>query len=364
MSLPSGLDHLCVLLLSLASAAGAKEAPLPTEFRLRAPEAKAVSLVGEMNGWDPKATPLARDGSGTWKVRVPLEPGQWLYKFFVDGRWLPDPENPLSSPNGLGGRHSWVVVGDGDFRRHEGVPHGRVESVAIPSKALGASVEASLYLPPGEPSGPLPLLVLVHGQGMDRLQWLDNGRIADFMDNLLAAGRVRPLLVAMPSVMPFVEKPELLRFLAEEVPAWAAASRQASPERSRRALGGFSMGGGVTLKTAAAFPESYGLWFPLAPAVHDEVMDAWGASMRRAGPIVQACGVEDKLLATNERIAATLKRLGADAEYQARPGGHSFRFLNAFTPGMLERASRAFAATRPPSSSGAPPAGPGAGKAE
>lgn len=342
MVAPAGFAALLLAALAAAPAA-AKEAALPTEFRLVAPEARAVSLVGEMNGWDPKAAPMARDGRGAWRVAVPLESGQWLYKFFVDGKWVPDPDNPLSSPDGQGGRHSFVVVGDGLFRRHEGVPHGRVEATSVPSKALGAAVECNLYLPPGTPRGPLPALVLLHGQNMDRAQWVDNGRIADFLDNLLAAGRIKPFLVAMPSVTPFVEKDEeVLRFVAEELPAWLCANRGAAGERRRRALGGFSMGGGLTLRVAAAFPEAYSLWFPLAPAVHDEVMDAWGGSMRKAGPIVQACGTEDKLLPTNERIAATLRKLKADAEYLPRPGGHSFRFLNALTPELLERASKAF----------------------
>ncbi|MGC4120011.1 MAG: alpha/beta hydrolase-fold protein [Myxococcales bacterium] len=215
----------------------------------------------------------------------------------------------------------------------------------MPSEALGTEVELNLYVPPGATKTPLPLLVLLHGQNMDRAQWVDNGRIADFMDNLVAAKRILPFLVAMPSVMPFVDRREpLLRFLAEELPAWLAANRGASTQRSRRALGGFSMGGGLTLHVAAAFPESYGLWFPLAAAVRDEAMDAWGEAMRTAGPIVQACGTEDRLAATNERIAATLRRLKADAVYLARPGGHSFRFLNAFTPQMLER----FGAPLPP----------------
>ncbi|HEY3449042.1 MAG TPA: alpha/beta hydrolase-fold protein [Myxococcales bacterium] len=321
---------------------------MPTEFRLHAPEAKSVSLVGEMNAWDPRATPMQRGERGTWTVTVPLEKGQWLYKFHVDGRWTQDPENPLSSTDGQGGRHSWVLVGDGDFRRHEGVAHGRIESLRMPFRALGAEVELNPHVPPGSQPGPLPLLVLLHGQGMDRAQWTDNGRVADFMDNLLAAKHLQPFLVAMPSVMPFVEKPELLRFVAEELPAWLAANRRASAERSRRALGGFSMGGGLTLHVAAAFPDSYALWFPLAAAVHDEVMDAWGESMRRAGPIVQACGAEDRLLPTNERIAATLRKLEANAEYQVRPGGHSFRFLNALTPELLERASRSFCARATP----------------
>ena len=56
-------------------------------FRLEAPEARAVALVGTFNSWDPEARVLKRDKSGVWKTWMMLEPGTYEYRFLVDGRW-------------------------------------------------------------------------------------------------------------------------------------------------------------------------------------------------------------------------------------------------------------------------------------
>ena len=317
-------------------------------FALQAPDARAVSLVGEMNEWRPGATPMTRGADGTWSVTVALAPGQWLYKFHVDGEWVPDPGSPLSSPDGRGGRHTWVIVGQGDFRRREGVPHGRLEVVQVPSRALGASIEASLYVPPATAGARLPLLVLLHGHGSDRLQWVDNGLIADFMDNLVDAGRVRPFLVAMPSIMPHADRPELMDFLGVELPEWLEQSHHAAPGRGARALGGFSMGGGLTLLVSAAHPEAYGRWFALAPGLRDWAFERLNERLRDAGPIAVYCGVDDEALPVSRRIATLLRAQGANLEVHEVPGAHSFRFLNAVTPGILEAASTGFSSHSPP----------------
>jgi enterochelin esterase family protein len=328
-----------VAMMALRLALGA----VPVEFRHRDDQARSVSLVGEMNGWKPGATPMSRGPEGTWTVTVPLEPGQWLYKFHKDGKWIADDGNPLSSPDGQGGRHSYVLVGDGDFRRHDGVAHGRIRAVKIPSRALGADVEANLYVPPSG-STQRPVLVLLHGNNMDRLQWTDNGLIADFMDNLLHQERIEPFVVAMPSIMPHRDKAGLTSFLAVELPRWLAKEHGTRSAHSSLALGGFSMGGGVTLRVAASHPQAYGLWLPLAAAIHEKVFDDFLPKLLRAGPILQYCGRDaEELIAVNRRAAKALKA-NRRAEYLEVPGGHTLRFLNQVTPDLLQRTSRFFAA--------------------
>lgn len=62
----------------------------PTEFKLYAPSAKRVSLVGSFNNWDTKALSAKKDTKGNWLVKVNLKPGKYEYKFFVDGSWIND----------------------------------------------------------------------------------------------------------------------------------------------------------------------------------------------------------------------------------------------------------------------------------
>lgn len=88
--------------------------PNPTVFSCRADEARAVSLVGTFNDWNPDATPMSRNAAGEWTVTLELAPGRYEYKFVVDCQWCCEPgcddasfssadcvENPFGSRNRL-----------------------------------------------------------------------------------------------------------------------------------------------------------------------------------------------------------------------------------------------------------------------
>ena len=85
------------------------------EFVLRAPQAGSVSLVGDFNEWDPRATPLqAVSNNGTWTVSLPLGPGRHVYAFVVDGEeWMPDPDAPAAPGDDFGVPNSVITVGPG-----------------------------------------------------------------------------------------------------------------------------------------------------------------------------------------------------------------------------------------------------------
>ncbi len=85
--------------------------------------ANTVHLVGDFNGWIPTATPLDREADGTWVAQVFLDPGTYEYKFFVDGAWRVDPDNPELSENG----NSLLRVG----------PNGTVLPLGSPSGQSG-----------------------------------------------------------------------------------------------------------------------------------------------------------------------------------------------------------------------------------
>jgi Glycogen recognition site of AMP-activated protein kinase len=83
------------------------------QFALAAPGASQVTLVGDFNGWDARATPLQLVGAtGVWAVEVPLTRGRHEYAFVVDGReWRPDPTAPMAAANEYGPPNSVVTVG-------------------------------------------------------------------------------------------------------------------------------------------------------------------------------------------------------------------------------------------------------------
>jgi hypothetical protein len=103
---------------SSATTAVASDSARRVEFVFVAPAARNVSLVGDFNGWDAKATPMLRtDGRTTWSVSIPLAAGRHVYAFVVDGNdWVADPQAPLSPEQWFGQRNSVVVVPVGDHR--------------------------------------------------------------------------------------------------------------------------------------------------------------------------------------------------------------------------------------------------------
>ena len=78
-----------------------------TEFSLLAPEAKRVFIAGSFNQWNLSSHPLKKDKQGVWKISLALDPGQYEYRFYVDGEWKNDPhcssfvENPFGTSNCL-----------------------------------------------------------------------------------------------------------------------------------------------------------------------------------------------------------------------------------------------------------------------
>jgi 1,4-alpha-glucan branching enzyme len=79
-------------------------------FSLKAPDAKAVSVVGDFNGWRPDEHPMKRHETGEWKKHLFLSPGRYEYKFIVDGQWWEDPASEQRCPNQHGTYNSVVVV--------------------------------------------------------------------------------------------------------------------------------------------------------------------------------------------------------------------------------------------------------------
>src|SRR5262249_54097531 len=106
----------------LDRAAGVRRAPAsaaaPGEgtvtFALRAPQVSSVALVGDFNAWDPRATPMQRQGQGDlWTTQVELASGLHSYAYVIDGRqWQPDPGAPLSPEAPFGVQSSVIVVGE------------------------------------------------------------------------------------------------------------------------------------------------------------------------------------------------------------------------------------------------------------
>jgi enterochelin esterase family protein len=170
-------------------------------FRLRAPNANEALLNGD---WpDGRNIKMVKDDSGTWSVTVgPLTPELWSYTFSVDGVSLLDSANANHLRDGT--RYSNFFIIDGPLSENykiQDVPHGNVSIVWYPSPTLPSASPRRMYVytPPGYDEGTqrYPVLYLLHGAGGDEDAWNNLGRASVILDNLIAAGKAKPMLVVM-----------------------------------------------------------------------------------------------------------------------------------------------------------------------
>ena len=192
-------------------------------FRLKAPDARAVGVSGN---WQPgmMAAPLSmtKGDDGAWQLTVNgLKPEIYTYNFVVDGVRTLDPGNVNVMRDGIRFLSAVTIPGAGsDLFMVKNVPHGTVEQVWYPSPSLGmAARRMYVYTPAGYESSPdrYPVFYLLHGGGGDEDAWDNLGRAREILDNLIAAGKAKPMIVVMtngnynqtaaPGIMPQVETP-------------------------------------------------------------------------------------------------------------------------------------------------------------
>src|SRR6478752_7241822 len=171
-------------------------------FRLSAPKASEVTLNGSWDG----ATDLkmTKDESGVWSTTVgPLAPQLWGYWFMVDGVKALDPNNGETQRDGARYDNLLMISGpESEWWDFKDVPHGTVQAVWYPSPTLKMDNRRMMvYTPPGYETNTkkYPVLYLLHGGGGDEDAWLTMGRANIIFDNLIAAGKAKPMIVVMPN---------------------------------------------------------------------------------------------------------------------------------------------------------------------
>ena len=174
-------------------------------FRLKAPEAKDVRLTGAILTELDKGRegiPFAKGEDGIWYLTVgPLTPDIYMYHFNVDGMQICDPSNTYAAFTAMPPYSQVVVHGDGPaYYDARNVPHGNVTRHIYHSDVTGGEREMYVYTPPGyDPSRKYPVLYLVGGSGELPSNWIYDGRANLILDNLLAEGKAKPMLIAIPN---------------------------------------------------------------------------------------------------------------------------------------------------------------------
>ena len=237
-------------------------------FRLTAPNAQKVQLQpgGADNGLGKGPIDMSRDDKGLWSITLPaVVPGFHYYWFLVDGLAVNDPGSDTFF--GWGRQTSGIEVPEtgADYYEARGVPHGDVRERLYESKVTGAWRRAYVYTPPDYDANVktrYPVLYLQHGAGENATSWTKQGRANLILDNLIAAGKAKPMIVVMDTgyatktgatpVQGATGAPQFPNafedvVVTDLIPTIDASYRTLA-DRSNRAMAGLSMGGGQTLQ--------------------------------------------------------------------------------------------------------------------
>jgi len=314
------------------------------------PGARSLWCEAEWNDWRP--VDLRRDPTGLWTcTSEPVPPDLYEYNLFADGARVIDCKNPATKNRFTSLAH---VPGPQpaayDMR---GVPHGSVHVHWYASAVTGAARRMHIYTPPGyetDPARRYPVLYLLHGAGDDDESWTRSGRAHCILDNLLAEGRVHPMVLAMPDGHVLganwkEDRATKLRAFAADfhehlIPEVERLYR-VQPGRNQRAIAGLSMGGGQTIAAGMTRPAMFcayglfssGLWPEVTPLLEAALPD-----LRQNLPQTLWAGIgrRDFLYAHCDRLRDTLAAAGIPFTYHEDDTAHSWRtwrdYLERFAP--------------------------------
>jgi enterochelin esterase-like enzyme len=360
-------------------------------FRLLAPTSTSLTLGGDFPIGNNVA--MTKDDKGVWSVTVgPLKADFYSYFFTVDGVRTLDWRNVFVMRDGA--RYaSWLRIPgpeSADYQVND-VPHGTVSQVWYPSATLGMKRRMYVYTPPGYETGGrrYPVLYLLHGGGGDEAAWTELGCAPQILDNLIAQGRSKPMIVVMTNgngtqsasqdFVPLQAPPGrpgegMLRFpesLVKDVIPFMDTTYRTNPDRENRAIAGLSMGGAQALYAGLNNLDQFA-WigtlsggFPLLPGVAIDIPAPANAATLRGPDISRsidpakylalhpaldagvnsklrlfylAIGIDDGLITTHGAMKRLLQDKGVKYTLVEVPGyGHEWKFWRLSLRDLLPR---------------------------
>lgn len=262
-------------------------------FRLKAPKAVKVQVTGDFLPTQKIKTPfgefdgpgiadLTENKDGVWEFTTPepLKPELYSYTFLVDGLKITDPSNVYQIRDVASVTNVFIIGGDrADLYKVNKVPHGSVSKVWYHSDVLDLDRRLTVYTPAGyETSGKrYPVFYLLHGMGGDENAWSELGRTAQIMDNLIAQGKAKPMIVVMTNgnaaleaapgesslgfTAPSMNLPKTMEGSFEtafpEVVKFIDKTYRTQANKKGRAIAGLSMGGFHSMHISKQYPDMF-----------------------------------------------------------------------------------------------------------
>jgi enterochelin esterase-like enzyme len=316
-------------------------------FNFRAPNAKQVQLSGQfLKANQPlKADPCS---PGLWTVTVgPVEPNLYPYSFVVDGVQVADPANEDIFPNENFKNSLVDIPGDKpSIHSVQNVPHGEVTTCFYNSKTLNVTRPLVVYTPPGYRAGAekYPVLYLVSGTTDTEETWFKVGRANFILDNLIAQKRAVPMIVVMPygnmlNGTPDPTTPQAAEMykvfsteLVDNIMPYVEANFRTIPEREKRAIAGFSRGGGQSLFAGFANLDKFAWIGSYSAYLTAEVFDKYFAELGAKPDVTNkqlkllwmGVGREDFLYQQAVAFDNLMKEKKIDHKILTTGGGHTW----------------------------------------
>jgi enterochelin esterase family protein len=330
-------------------------------FRFADPNALKVEV--EIEGQSAH-TPMQKDDHGIWSVTVgPLQPDIYGYSFVADGVMLIDPSNQLMKPNLLDTQSAVHVPGSSLPWEVDQVAHGEIHHHFYCSKIASDHRDFYVYTPPAyfaDTKTQYPVLYLLHGFSDDASGWTAVGRANVILDNLIAQGKAKPMIVVMPlgygdydvirrgwgswSDKDLASR-NLSKFtdiLLSEVMPQVEQSYRVKKDRESRAVAGLSMGGAESLLTGLNHLDQFAWVGGFSSGGIDlqsfgeEFPDVDTNANKKLKLLWIACGTDDHLIKVNRDFKSWLKDKGVQFTDIETPGMHTWmvwrRNLAAFAP--------------------------------
>ena len=317
-------------------------------FRLSAPAAtKAEVRIELASGMS--TLPMSKDANGVWSITsAPLKPDMYSYKFAVDGLEIVDPGVREFVPNLLDQGGLFLVPGlSPEPWEKTDVPHGTVQQRFYRSKILNGESDFYVYTPPNfDAKAKYPVLYLLHGYSDMANAWTVMGRANFILDNLIAHGNAKPMIVVMPLGY---GAPKLLErgWKLQHDPLWKTNIERFSDvlldeiipqieheypvQRSSdgRAVAGLSMGGAESFYVGLNHPDQFAWIAPMSAAVFDDPGSTFpGLDQKQAAKIKLlwiACGKDDDLIKNNRQFKSWLTSRHIKFESVETEGAHTWQ---------------------------------------
>ncbi|AVM53027.1 enterochelin esterase family protein [Bacteroides zoogleoformans] len=356
-------------------------------FRLKAPKAVKVQITGDFLLTQKIKTPFGEfDGPGVadlkegkdgiWEFTTPepLKPELYSYSFIVNDLKMMDPGNVYMIRDVASVTNVFIIGGErADLYKVNKVPHGTVSRMWYNSPTLGMERRLTVYTPAGyETSGKrYPVFYLLHGMGGDEEAWIALGRTAQILDNLIAQGKAKPMIVVMTNgnavqeaapgesslgfVAPDMQLPKTMEGSFEtafpDVVKFIDKNFRTAANKKNRAIAGLSMGGFHSMHISKQYPDMFdyiGLFSAAIMPNKDakspvyEDMEAKLKVQFSKKPALYwiAIGKTDFLYKANEDYRKLLDEKGCNYSYYETGEGHIWKnwriYLTEFVPQLFK----------------------------